>query len=119
MLPEQLLCVRENAGAWDYSSENGEDAGPQGAHIMYIKCMVSQLVKSAMEEKHMMEVPGGVEAPMSPGKMRLKGPDTGKEQVKQTAEERVFPVEETANAKWDSVCKYFINSKGLSPHVLL
>ena len=43
----------------------------------------SQLVKSAMEEKHMMEVPGGVEAPMSPGKMRLKRHDTGKEQVKQ------------------------------------
>ena len=99
MLPEQLLCVREHAGAWDYSSENGEDAGPQGAHIMYIKCMVSQLLKSAMEEKHMMEAPGGVEAPISPGKMRLKGPGTGKEQVKQTAEERVFPVEETANAK--------------------
>lgn len=59
----------------------------------------SQLVKSAMEEKHMMEVPGGVEAPMSPGKMRLKRHDTGKEQVKQTAEERVFSVEETTSAK--------------------
>lgn len=52
-----------------------------------------------MEERHMTEVPGGVEAPMLPGKMRLKRPDTGKEQVKQTAAERVFPVEETANAK--------------------
>lgn len=99
MLTEQLLCVRERAGTWDYSSKNGEDVGPQGAHIMYIKCMVSQLVKNAMEEKHIMEVPGGVEAPMSPGKMRLKRPDTGKEQVKQTAEERVFPVEETSSAK--------------------
>ena len=60
--------------------------------------MVNQLVKRAMEERHMMEVPGGVEAPMSPGKMRLKRPDTGKEQVRQTAAERVFPVEETASA---------------------
>lgn len=67
----------------------------------------------------MTKVPGGVVAPTSPGKMRLKRHDTGKEQVKQTAEERVFPVEETTSAKCDSVCKYFINSKGLSPHALL
>lgn len=61
MLTEQLVCVREHAGTWDYS-KMVKMLVPR-SHIIhiYIKCAVSQLVKSAMEERHMTEVPGGVD----------------------------------------------------------
>lgn len=83
MLTKQLVCFRHGVRVWEYNSESNKDPRPQGAYILYIKCIVSQLVRRVMEEKYIMGVPGGVRAPMSLGKVTFEQkPVGGKEQVK-------------------------------------
>lgn len=58
VLTKQLLYFRHCAKTWEYGSENNKDPSTQRTYIYSVKCIVRQMVRSAMEARE--GAPSGV-----------------------------------------------------------